>query len=207
MGILATASGSAQRASVTTEAEAGTATVEWVTLGGDMSQTRYSPAKQINAENFGTLKNAWTWNGASFNAVSGRSTPSYIDGKLFTVAGERRYVVAIDPRPAKRCGRSREPKTGRYEYSMRKDYGKGVALREDRRPRRRLHHQPGVLPDRARCRNRRSRSKASASQCRSKASRRRASSTCSRISATPTIPTRASPSRRATSRPRRRRSS
>jgi glucose dehydrogenase len=101
-------------------------TVEWTTLGSDDASTRYSTAKQINAENFGTLKKAWEWNGASFNAVSGRSTPSYIDGKLFTVAGERRYVVAIDPATGETLWSYVEPKTGRYEYSMRKDYGKGV---------------------------------------------------------------------------------
>jgi quinoprotein glucose dehydrogenase len=72
-------------------------TQEWTTLGGDMTSDRYSKASQINAENFATLKQAWAWDGASFHAVSGRSTPSYIDGKLFTVAGERRYVVALDP--------------------------------------------------------------------------------------------------------------
>ena len=34
---------------------------------------------------------------ASFNAASGRSTPSYINGTLYTVAGPQRHVVAIDP--------------------------------------------------------------------------------------------------------------
>ena len=130
MGILATASGSAQRASVTTEAEVGTATVEWLTLSGDLSQTRYSPAAQIDAENFGKLTTAWTWDGASFNARSGRATPSYMNGKLITVAGERRYVVAIDPATGETLWSYREPNTARYEYSMRKDYGKGVAYAE-----------------------------------------------------------------------------
>jgi glucose dehydrogenase len=102
-------------------------TYEWITLGSDYAHTRYAPVSQINAENFSTLKKAWEWNGASFNAVSGRSTPSYVDGKLFTVAGERRYVVAIDPATGETLWSYVEPKTGRYEYSMRKDYGKGVA--------------------------------------------------------------------------------
>jgi glucose dehydrogenase len=102
-------------------------TVEWQTLGSDFAHTRYAPASQINAQNFGTLKQAWSWNGSSFNAVSGRATPSYVDGKLFTVAGERRYVVALDPATGETLWSYLEPKTGRYEYSMRKDYGKGVA--------------------------------------------------------------------------------
>jgi glucose dehydrogenase len=102
-------------------------TQEWLTLGGDMTSDRYSKASQINAENFGTLKQAWAWDGASFHAQSGRSTPSYIDGKLFTVAGDRRYVVALDPATGETIWSYVEPKTGRYDYSMRKDYGKGVA--------------------------------------------------------------------------------
>jgi glucose dehydrogenase len=102
-------------------------TVEWVTLGSDYAHTRYAPVSQINAENFSQLKTAWVWDGASFNARSGRSTPSYVDGKLFTVAGDRRYVVAIDPATGETIWSYVEPKTRRWEYSMRKDYGKGVA--------------------------------------------------------------------------------
>jgi glucose dehydrogenase len=96
-------------------------TQEWHHLGGSAAHTRYSPAKQITAENFGTLKTAWVWDGASFRAQSGRSTPTYMDGKLFTVAGERRYVVAIDPGTGETVWSYVEPTTPRYEYSMRKD--------------------------------------------------------------------------------------
>ncbi|HEY8537572.1 MAG TPA: hypothetical protein VIL28_01825, partial [Steroidobacteraceae bacterium] len=102
-------------------------TYEWVTLGSDYAHTRYAPVSQVNAENFTQLKTAWVWDGASFNARSGRSTPSYVDGKLFTVAGDRRYVVAIDPATGETIWSYVEPKTRRWEYSMRKDYGKGVA--------------------------------------------------------------------------------
>ena len=72
--------------------------VQWTTLGSDYAHTRYSPADQINASNFSDLEVAWEWDGASFEAVSGRSTPSYINGRLYTVAGARRHVVAIDPK-------------------------------------------------------------------------------------------------------------
>jgi len=129
-GLLAIASAYAQTVSVTTEAEVGPDTVEWLTLSGDLSQTRYSPATQIDAENFEKLATAWVWNGASFNSRSGRATPSYMNGKLITVAGERRHVVAIDPATGETLWSYREPNTARYEYSMRKDYGKGVAYAE-----------------------------------------------------------------------------
>jgi len=101
-------------------------TVEWTTLGSDWAHTRYSPADQITAENFTDLEVAWEWDGASFQAQSGRSTPSFINGRLYTVAGARRHVVAIDPKSGATIWSYREPDTGRWEYSMRADYGKGV---------------------------------------------------------------------------------
>src|SRR5690606_25966577 len=105
-------------------------TVEWTSLGSDAHHTRYSPADKINAGNFGDLQEAWVWDGASFGASSGRSTPSYIDGMLYTVAGPRRHVVAMDPTTGETIWSYREPNTFRYEYSMRADYGKGVAYAE-----------------------------------------------------------------------------
>lgn len=105
-------------------------TVEWTHLGGDAHHTRYTPASNITPENFGELQEAWVWNGASFDAQSGRSTPSYVNGKLYTVAGPRRHVIAMDPETGETLWSYREPNTFRWEYSMRKDYGKGVAYAE-----------------------------------------------------------------------------
>ena len=102
-------------------------TVEWYTLGGDYAHTRYTPADEITAENFSELKVAWEWDGSSFNGYSGRSTPTYVDGKLFTVSGPRRNVVAIDPKTGETLWAYRLPNTGRWEYSMRASYGKGIA--------------------------------------------------------------------------------
>ncbi|MCH7815095.1 MAG: PQQ-binding-like beta-propeller repeat protein [Proteobacteria bacterium] len=104
--------------------------IEWFTLGSDFAHTRYTPAAEITAENFGELEVAWEWDGASFHASSGRSTPSYIDGKLFTVAGNLRHVIAIDPKTGETIWSYREPVTGRGAYSMRADYGKGVGYAE-----------------------------------------------------------------------------
>ena len=125
-GVLALSLGLAAHGQLSAQQE----TVEWVTLGGDHAHTRYTPATQINADNFTQLQTAWVWDGASFNASSGRSTPSYVDGKLFTVAGDRRHVIAIDPETGETIWSYREPHTFRHEYSMRKDYGKGVAYGE-----------------------------------------------------------------------------
>ncbi|MDP6654212.1 MAG: PQQ-binding-like beta-propeller repeat protein, partial [Gammaproteobacteria bacterium] len=102
-------------------------TAEWYTLGGDYAHTRYTPADEITAENFSELEVAWEWDGSSFNGYSGRSTPTYVDGKLFTVSGPRRNVVAIDPKTGETLWAFRLPNTGRWEYSMRASYGKGIA--------------------------------------------------------------------------------
>ena len=104
--------------------------IEWTTLGGDYAHTRYTPAAEITADNFNDLEVAWEWDGATFQGYSGRSTPSYIDGKLFTVSGARRHVVAIDPKTGETIWSFRLPTTGRWEYSMRASYGKGVTYSE-----------------------------------------------------------------------------
>ncbi len=104
--------------------------VEWLTLGNDFAQTRYSESTQITMDNFDQLEVAWVWDGASMGAVSGRATPSYIDGKLFTLAGYRRHIVALDPASGETLWSYRLPHTRRWEYSMRADYGKGIAYDE-----------------------------------------------------------------------------
>ena len=91
----------------------GTKDGRWHYLGGDSHHTRYSPADQIDPDNFEDLEEAWIWDGASFDARSGRSTPSYIDGVLYTVAGPRRHVVALNPANGELLWSYREPNTYR----------------------------------------------------------------------------------------------
>jgi len=102
----------------------------WTHWGGNATSTRYSPHDQIDADNFEDLEVAWVWRGDNFgpdvyNIM--RSTPIYAEGKLFSVAGERRTVVAIDPATGETLWTFREPSTKRWEDSMRKSYGKGVS--------------------------------------------------------------------------------
>ena len=111
----------------------GTEGGEWRYWGGDAGSSRYSPLDQINADNFENLEVAWIWRGDNFGpSVDNilRSTPIYVDGKLFTVAGQRRTVVAIEPTTGETLWTFREPPTTRWENSMRKNYGKGVAYAE-----------------------------------------------------------------------------
>ena len=108
----------------------GTGGGQWTYLGGDSWHTRYTPADQINASNFEDLEVAWRWDAASFGPSTPRATPSYVDGRLITVTGERRTVVALEPATGELLWSFTEPNTYRWEYSMRAGYGKGIAYGE-----------------------------------------------------------------------------
>jgi quinoprotein glucose dehydrogenase len=67
--------------------------------------------------------------------MTARATPSYVGGKLYSVAGPRRHVVSMDPASGALLWNWVEPETYRSKYSMRAAYGKGVAYHEiDGRP-------------------------------------------------------------------------
>jgi glucose dehydrogenase len=99
----------------------------WTYLGGDAWHTRYTRADEITRDNFEEMTLLWRFNAASFGPSTPRATPSYVDGKLITVTGDRRHVIALDPDNGELLWSFTEPDTHRYEYSMRKGYGKGVA--------------------------------------------------------------------------------
>jgi glucose dehydrogenase len=107
---------------------------EWRYWGADAWSTRYTPLEQINAENFADLQVAWIWRGDNFSPQGPdnilRATPIYVNGVLYSVAGSRRTVVAIDPATGETLWTFREPHTTRWERSMRANYGKGVAYDE-----------------------------------------------------------------------------
>lgn len=108
----------------------GTEGGQWTYLGGDAWHTRYTPSDELTPENFEELEVAWEWNATSFGPSTARATPSYIDGKLITVAGNRRHVVALDPGTGEVVWTFREPNTPRHDYSMRQGYGKGITYAE-----------------------------------------------------------------------------
>ena len=107
---------------------------EWRYIRGPKpTGNNYSPLAQINGENFNSLDVAWVWRSYNFGSSVDyvmRSTPLYVDGMLYTVAGSRRTVVAIDPGTGETLWTYREPDTTRYERGMRNNYGKGVAYEE-----------------------------------------------------------------------------
>jgi len=108
----------------------GTENGQWTFLGGDAWHTRYTPATEITAANFESLEVVWQWQAASFGPNTPKATGTYVDGKFITVTGERRHVVGLDPSTGELLWSFTEPDTERYQYSMRKGYGKGITYGE-----------------------------------------------------------------------------
>ncbi len=72
---------------------------EWPTYGGDLASTRYSPLDQIAAENFGKLEIAWRFKTDALGPrpeFNFEGTPLMVDGIVYSTAGPRRAVVALD---------------------------------------------------------------------------------------------------------------
>src|SRR5688500_14123302 len=72
---------------------------EWPTYGADLASTRYSPLDQITATNFSKLQLAFRFKTENLGPrpeFQFQSTPLMVNGRLFTTAGTRRAVVALD---------------------------------------------------------------------------------------------------------------
>ncbi|HEY7172431.1 MAG TPA: pyrroloquinoline quinone-dependent dehydrogenase [Vicinamibacterales bacterium] len=72
---------------------------EWWYYGGDSAGTKYSPLDQIDRDTVKTLRVAWRWKTDNFGAspeYNLEATPLMVKGVLYTTAGTRRAVVAID---------------------------------------------------------------------------------------------------------------
>jgi len=72
---------------------------EWRTYGGDLASTRYAPLDQINKANFKDLEVAWRFKTDALGPrpeYNLQSTPLMVGGVLYSTAGTRRAVVALD---------------------------------------------------------------------------------------------------------------
>jgi quinoprotein glucose dehydrogenase len=96
---------------------------EWPHYTADLKGTKYSPLDQINASNFNKLEVAWrfkTDNLGTRPEYKLEGTPIMVKGVLYTTAGTRRSVVALDP------------KTGElmWVYSLREGQRAAIAPRQ-----------------------------------------------------------------------------
>src|SRR5262245_54129026 len=72
---------------------------DWTYYTADIHGTKYSPLDQINASNFKNLEVAWrfkTDNLGTRPEYKLEGTPPAINGVLYTTAGTRRSVIALD---------------------------------------------------------------------------------------------------------------
>ena len=123
-------------------AEAG----EWRAYGGDLSNTHYSPLSQINATNFSKLQVAWrfkTQNLGPNPEFNFEATPLMVHGVMYSTAGSRRAVVALDAGSGELLWVHREEEGARGAAAPRQLSGRGLAYWTDGREERLLYVTPG----------------------------------------------------------------
>ena len=119
---------------------------EWRTYGGDLASTRYSPLDQINKDNFSTIEVAWRFKTdvlgprPEFNF---QSTPLMAGGVLYTTAGTRRAVVALDAASGELLWMHSEHEGKRGDAAPRQLSGRGLAYWTDGREGRVVYVTPG----------------------------------------------------------------
>jgi len=119
-----------------TQGQPSTRNGEWVTNGADIQFTRYSPLDQINGENFNKLEVAWRFKTDAFGPYPEyklEGTPIMIKGVLYTTAGTRRSVVAIDAKTGELIWSHSLREGQRAANSARQLSGRGVSYWTDGR--------------------------------------------------------------------------
>src|SRR5258708_11306122 len=126
--------------------QAGAQKGEWRTYGGDLANSRYSPLDQITRDNFNKLEVAWRF---KTDAVGPRpefnyeSTPLMVGGVLYTTAGSRRAVVALDASTGELLWMHSENEGPRGDAAPRRLSGRGLAYWTDGRDARIVYVTPG----------------------------------------------------------------
>jgi quinoprotein glucose dehydrogenase len=119
---------------------------DWRTYGGDLASTRYAPLDQINKDNFSRLEIAWRFKTDALGPrpeFNFQSTPLMIGGVLYTTAGSRRAVVALDAATGEMLWMHRLDEGKRGEAAPRRLSGRGLAYWSDGRDSRILYVTPG----------------------------------------------------------------
>jgi len=109
---------------------------EWPHYGADLTNSRYSPLDQVNASNFNKLEVAWrfkTDNFGPFPEYKLEGTPLMIKGVLYTTAGTRRSVIALDAKTGELIWTHSVREGKRAAVSPRQLSGRGVAYWTDGR--------------------------------------------------------------------------
>ena len=127
-------------------AQTGAKNGEWRTYGADLGNTRYSPLNQINASNFDKLQVAWRFSTTNMGPTPEynlESTPLMVGGVVYTVAGSRRDVVALDASNGEILWVHGEKEGARGAGAPRRLSGRGLAYWTNGREERILYVTPG----------------------------------------------------------------
>ena len=114
--------------------QSGAPNGEWRTYGGDLGNTRYAPLDQITRDNFNDLEIAWRFKTDNLGPrpeYNFQSTPLMVNGRLYTTAGSRRAVVALDPGNGELLWMHSENEGARGEAAPRQLSGRGLAYWSD----------------------------------------------------------------------------
>jgi quinoprotein glucose dehydrogenase len=107
---------------------------DWIAYTGDIHGTKYSPLDQINASNFNQLEVAWrfkTDNLGTRPEFKLEGTPLAIHGVLYTTAGTRRSVIALDGKTGELIWTHSYREGNRAAIAPRQLSGRGVAYWTD----------------------------------------------------------------------------
>jgi quinoprotein glucose dehydrogenase len=103
---------------------------EWRTYGGDLANRRYSTLDQIHGGNFDQLELAWRFKTDNLGPAPEykfESTPLVVDGVLYSTAGTRRAVVALDAATGELIWMHSEREGERGDNAPRRLSGRGLA--------------------------------------------------------------------------------
>ena len=102
----------------------------WPTYGGNLASQRYAPLDLITKDNFNKLEIAWRLKTDFLgprpdNLYS--ATPLFVDGMLYTTAGMRRAVIALDGATGEMRWMHSDDEGVRGTNAPRQGAGRGVA--------------------------------------------------------------------------------
>jgi quinoprotein glucose dehydrogenase len=119
---------------------------EWRTYGGDLGNTRYSPLDQVDAANFDKLEVAWRFKADNLGPTKEytlQSTPLMVDGLVYSTAGSRRAVVALDAATGELLWMHRLDEGERGKVAPRQLSGRGLAYWKSGNDARVIYVTPG----------------------------------------------------------------
>jgi quinoprotein glucose dehydrogenase len=126
--------------------QSGAKNGEWTTYGGDLGNTHYSALNQITGDNFYKLQVAWRFKTDNLGPkpeFNLESTPLMVKGVVYSTAGTRRAVVAMDAATGELLWTHSENEGQRGSVAARQLSGRGLAYWTDGTEERILYVTPG----------------------------------------------------------------